>query len=98
MAPSPYLRDLSLPILWFLAEEDENVPMVPSIVALKDAFDASPGGDETLVVIEDSEHSMLVRLPSGGFRYVDGVWSRMRAWLAARNLSDEGCHRPSGQG
>lgn len=96
VAPSPYLRDLSLPILWFLAEEDENVPMVPSVVALNDAFDASPGRDETLVVIEDSVHSMLVRGPSGGFRYVDGVWSRMRAWLAARNLSDEGCHRPPG--
>ena len=33
--PGPSLRQLDLPILWFLAENDENVPLVASRAALE---------------------------------------------------------------
>lgn len=91
VAPGPYLEQLDIPILWFLAEDDENVPLVPSRASLEAAFDLSPGGDETLVVIDDAKHSFTTRRPDGGVRYVDGYFDRMAVWLAARGLSAPEC-------
>lgn len=94
--PGPYLERLDVPILWFLAEDDENVPFVASHSALREAFAASPGDDETVVVFPDAKHAFLVETPDGGFRYADGYFERVRSWLAERGFSDEGCWARNG--
>ena len=89
--PVPYLKRLDIPVLWFLAEKDENVPLVPSYLRLQEAFAASVGEDETLVTIPDANHAFLIRQAHGGLRYADGYFSRMKRWLGERGLSDEDC-------
>jgi pimeloyl-ACP methyl ester carboxylesterase len=84
-------------VLWFLAEDDENVPLVPSWIALRAAFAASPGEDETLVVIPDANHAFLVEEPDGGLHYARGFFERKRAWLAERGMSREGCFESPGR-
>jgi pimeloyl-ACP methyl ester carboxylesterase len=97
ISPVPFLERLDLPVLWFLAEDDENVPLVPSWIALRAAFAASPGEDETLVVIPDANHAFLVEEPDGGLHYARGFFERKRAWLAERGMSREGCFESPGR-
>lgn len=91
IGPEPYLARLDLPVLWFLAEDDQNVPLVPSRAALDRAFTASPGTDETVVVIENADHGFFVTDPDGTRRYTSGYFSRLRTWLTDRGFTDEDC-------
>jgi pimeloyl-ACP methyl ester carboxylesterase len=92
--PGPYLEQLDIPILWFLAERDENVPLVLSVARLGEAFEVSPSTDESLVVLPNANHAFLVQSAEGGVRYSDGYFERLREWLAGRGLSDPGCFAP----
>jgi pimeloyl-ACP methyl ester carboxylesterase len=85
------LSQLDMPVLWFLAEQDENVPLVPSVANIRRAFAASPSNDETLVTIPGVSHSFLVENENGGSHYASGYFDRIRSWLAARGLSNEAC-------
>ncbi len=96
VAPGPYLETLDVPILWFLGENDENVPLVPSRSSLEAAFGVSPGSDETLVVLGDTNHAFFSQRPDGGFRYVDGFFDRMAEWLAARGFTAPECWHGGG--
>lgn len=87
----PYLRQYEGPVLWFLAERDQNVPLVSTRAALKRAFEESRGGDQELVVIEDAPHSFLIPDPTGPPRYAEGFFDTVERWLTARGLSDSGC-------
>jgi len=91
IGPEPYLARLDLPVLWFLAEYDQNVPLVPSRAALARAFGASPGSDETIVVIEDADHGFFVTDPDGARRYTSDYFGRLRDWLTERGFTNEGC-------
>lgn len=91
-----YLSTYDGPVLWFLAENDENVPLVSSQVGLERAFERSPGEDHDLVIVPDVDHSFLVRDESGA-RYTPHFWGRMKSWLEARDLSGAGCDPPTGQ-
>lgn len=92
MSPQAALRRFEGPVLWFLAERDENVPLVSTRAALERAFAASPGRDQEIVVIEDAPHSFILDTPEGP-RYAEGFFSRMAEWLAVRGFSDPACWR-----
>lgn len=89
-SPEPALELFSGPVLWFLAERDENVPLVSTRAALERAFRTSPGSDQEIVVIDDVPHSFIRDSPEGP-RYADGFFSRMGAWLAARGFARANC-------
>ena len=94
IAGTTAVRSFDGPVLWFLAEQDENVPLVSTRVALEQAFRASPGNDQEVVVLEGALHSFLVPRPDGPPRFVDGFFDRMGTWLRDRNLADGECWGP----
>lgn len=94
----PYLEKLDRPVLWFLAEEDENVPLVTTRAALERAFDESPGENQEVVVIEDATHSFLVTTPDGTPRYASGFFDRMGRWLEELGISDIECWQKESSG
>ncbi|GAA4869417.1 alpha/beta hydrolase [Luteimonas vadosa] len=92
ISPVPYLERYDGPVLWFLGEDDENVPLVSSHAALSRTFARMPGDDQTLVVLEDAPHSFVVDAQSPDARYADDYLPTLRDWLATRTLSRRGCH------
>ena len=88
--PAPALKRFAGPVLWFLAELDENVPLITTRAALERAFEAAPGDDHEIVVIEDAPHSFLIDTPKGP-RYADGFFNYMANWLAERGYADASC-------
>lgn len=89
--PVPALEAFDGPVLWFLAERDENVPLVATRVALERAFAAAPGDDHEIVVIEDAPHSFILDGPDGTPRYTDAFFSTMAQWMAERGFTDASC-------
>ena len=86
----PSLRRYRGPVLWFLAERDENVPLVPSRTALARVFaERAPAAGE-LVVLEGANHAFFID-QGGAQRYTAGYWDRIAQWLAQRGLSEPGC-------
>lgn len=79
------------PVLWFLGEKDQNVPLVTTRAALERAFDAAPGDDHELVVVKDAPHSFVVPRVGAPPGYAAGVFSGMEEWLAERGFTDESC-------
>lgn len=90
-ASAPYLEHFDGPVLWFLAEQDENVPLVSTRAALERAFEAAPGEDHEIVVIENAPHSFIVTDEQGYPRYADGFFDYMAEWMAERGITDPGC-------
>lgn len=86
------------PVLWFLGERDEAVPLILTRVALERAFEQSPGSDQQVVVVPDAPHSFMVPRETGPPRYADGVFSGMEHWLAERGFTDETCWRSAPTG
>lgn len=79
------------PVLWFLAQRDENVPLVRTAQVLREAFAASPGEDQTIVVVANARHSFLIDDPDGATRFSDEFFRPMGEWLRTRGLSDRAC-------
>ena len=91
VTPVPALKQFDGPVLWFLAEKDENVPLVSTRAALERAFDAALGDEHEIVVIEDAPHSFIIETPDGTPRYADGFFSYMGKWMAEHGYSDPEC-------
>lgn len=91
VTPIPSLKQFTGPVLWFLAERDENVPLVSTRAALNRAFSSAPGDDHEIVVIEDAPHSFFIETPEGTPRYAEGFFSYMREWMTEHGYSDTGC-------
>lgn len=79
------LRTLRLPVLWFLAEHDHNLPAPISELRLREAL--AGNRDATIILLHGTGHGFL-DLPSGNnndfpkaSRYVKGYWSAMERWL-----------------
>ena len=89
-SPEAALAEFAGPVIWFLAEEDENVPLVPTRAALQRAFATSPGEDQKIVIIEDAPHSFFIET-EGGVRYADGFFNYMADWLRKRDYTDQSC-------
>jgi uncharacterized protein len=89
--PVPALEKFGGPVLWFLAERDENVPLVSTRAALERAFAAAPGDDHEIVVIKDAPHSFVIEGPDGTPRYAAGFFTYMGEWMTERGYTDPGC-------
>jgi len=79
---------LNIPVLWFLAEQDENVPYAGSLQALTQAK-AEHHADITIVTVRNAPHSFLIKQPDGSVRYTDQYWPEMAAWLKAKGIIDD---------
>lgn len=87
--PIPFLRQVSdIPVLWFLAEEDENVPYALSRPRLEVALAEAGNRDFEILSLPGANHAFLVSAPGGGLRYTDGYWTKMIEWLRERGLAE----------
>lgn len=91
VTPIPSLEQFTGAVLWFLAELDENVPLVSTRAALNRAFSSAPGDEHEIVVIEDAPHSFIIETPEGTPRYAEGFFSYMGEWMAEHRYSDAEC-------
>jgi hypothetical protein len=91
VAAAPSLERFPGAVLWFLAERDENVPLVPTRAALERALAVSPGNDHEIVVLEGALHSFLIPGADGPPTYARGFFSHMGRWMAARGLTNPAC-------
>lgn len=91
VASAPDVARFPGPVLWFLGEKDEAVPLIPTRAALERAFAAAPGDDHEIVVLEDAPHNFLVPTEDGPPRYAEGVFGYMEEWLAARGFTNPHC-------
>lgn len=94
VAGAPSLEGFNGSVLWFLGEDDEAVPLVPTRAALERAFDAAPGGDHEIVVLEGARHSFLVPDPADDAappRFSPGFFDHMAEWMQGRGLADATC-------
>lgn len=89
--PARTAGTLGIPVLWFLAEKDENVPYADSLRALEQA-DRGDDADITVVTIRNAPHSFLIEQPDGSVRYTDHYWPEMAAWLKAKGFASMGYH------
>ena len=91
VASAPDVARYPGPVLWFLGERDEAVPLIATRAALERAFAASPGEDQRVVIVENAPHSFLIPSDDGPPRYAEGVFSGMAEWLEARGFTGPGC-------
>lgn len=79
--PAATTAALSQPVLWFLAEHDENVPYRESVAALE----AARRNKDNLnwITIEDAGHSFFVSEPGEPLEYTSEYWGNMARWLRA---------------
>lgn len=86
--PTRSLAGYEGPVLWFLAEKDENVPLVSSWVELDRVLERTR--DQELVLVPDADHAFFVT--TGNDRsYTPHYWPRMREWLRERGLDRPEC-------
>lgn len=79
--PAVDASKLSIPVLWFLATDDENVPYEQSRTAL-----AAAGANVTIVAVQGARHDFLVRDADGNLRYTTAYWSGMSRWLERNGM------------
>jgi dienelactone hydrolase len=91
VTPLPSLERFRGPVLWFLGELDENVPLVSTRAALERAFAAAPGDDHEIVVLDDAPHSFILERPDEAPRYSDGFFDYMGTWMAERGYTHTTC-------
>ncbi len=86
--PINYLRKVSdIPVLWFLAEKDENVPYELSKPRLKDALDEAGNKYFELITIPGANHSFLVYTSDGKMKYALGYWDKIISWLQNHGIT-----------
>jgi dienelactone hydrolase len=87
--PVKFIRKLDIPILWFLAERDENVNTQASIPRLQAAFKDAPGDDMELVVVKGADHTFFLIGPDGHpIGYTKEFFGHMETWLKTRIVRD----------
>lgn len=77
--PAATTARLDEPVLWFLAENDENVPYRESIAALESAKEIK--ADLSIITVHNAGHSFFVSDGDEGMRYTDEYWAKMSRWL-----------------
>lgn len=85
LEPAEDVAELSIPVLWFLAEEDENVPYEASMTALKGARESNR--KLKVVTVHDAPHSFVVTDDDGAPRYTHEYWQVMAEWLAVQHVA-----------
>ncbi|MGH8373017.1 MAG: alpha/beta hydrolase [Gammaproteobacteria bacterium] len=84
--PAQTTVKLKIPVLWFLAEKDQNVPYAKSKRAIEDA-ERQHHADITLITVPKALHSFLYRDAHGTMRYTDDYWPVMAHWLHAKGIT-----------
>lgn len=79
LEPAATTARLDEPVLWFLAENDENVPYRESIAALESAKETKAG--MSVITVHNAGHSFFVPDGEEGMRYTDQYWAEMSRWL-----------------
>jgi dienelactone hydrolase len=84
---------IHVPILWFLADRDHNVPTELSASRLRQAFAAAGNRDAQVIVLPDASHGFM-STPTGNNRefakqshFAAGYWDTMAQWLQARGFT-----------
>jgi len=84
------VRKIHVPILWFLADNDHNVPTAISAPRLQQASDDAGNHDATLIVLKNAGHG-FTSTPTGNNKdfakqshFAAGYWDTMEQWLKAR--------------
>ena len=87
------VRKIYVPILWFLADNDHNVPTAISASRLRKAFEDAGNHDATLIVLKNTGHGFTFT-PTGDNKdfakqshFAPGYWDTMAQWLKARGLA-----------
>lgn len=84
--PVESLRKITVPVLWFLADEDENVPYELSEPRIKLALEEAGNEDYQVITIKGVKHNFIFRNKDGSSKYVDGYWDKMADWLQKRGF------------
>lgn len=84
--PAATAAGLGIPVLWFLADQDENVPYAQSRAAIV-AARKRRRADLTLVSAAGAKHSFLVEDADGAVHFTDRYWPRMARWLRVRGFT-----------
>ncbi len=84
--PASTAARLKIPVLWFLAEKDQNVPYKKSRDAIEVARHRYKG-DITLVTIANAPHSFLIKDAHGAVHYTDRYWPEMARWLRVHSIA-----------
>ncbi len=81
-----------VPLLWFLGEQDHNVPTAASATALQAALKQSGHPDFRIVRLTDTGHSFLASVNGNNSdiakqsHMVAGYWDAMETWLRERGF------------
>jgi uncharacterized protein len=87
------LRDVRVPVLWFLGDLDHNVPSAVSEVKLKQAKAASKNRDFTIRIVPHAGHAFLETTTGDNKEFPTlshasrGYWEVMAEWLKKRGYS-----------
>ncbi len=88
------VRKIHVPILWFLADNDHNLPTAISAPRLCQAFDDAGNHDATLIVLKNAGHG-FTSTPTGNNKdfakqshFAPGYWDMMAQWLKARGFAN----------
>ncbi len=91
--PAATLAKVKVPVLWFLADLDHNVPSAATAKLLDEAKTSSGNKDFTVVRIPNTGHSFLESTTGNNSEFVHktsmpaGYWDKMEAWLAQHKFS-----------
>jgi uncharacterized protein len=87
------VRKIHVPILWFLADNDHNVPTAISAPRLRQAFGDAGNHDATLIVLKNAAHGFLSTRTGNNkdfakqSHFAPGYWDTMEQWLKARGFA-----------
>jgi len=88
------IRKIHVPILWFLADNDHNVPTAISAPRLHQAFDDAGNHDATLIVLKNAGHGFTSTTTGNNkdfakqSHFAAGYWDTMAQWLKARGFAN----------
>jgi dienelactone hydrolase len=88
------VRKIHVPILWFLADNDHNVPTAVSAPRLQQAFDDAGNHDAALIVLKNAGHGFTSTRTGNNkdfakqSHFAAGYWDTMARWLKARGFAN----------
>ena len=86
-----YLKSVTVPVFWALAEKDWNVDSQASLPRIKEALALAGNADYTVRILPGMGHTgltVVTGLPNDAisWQYAPGYWEEMELWLKARKF------------
>ena len=91
--PTDSIYRIHVPVLWFLADKDHNVPTEISALRLRQAFDAAGNRDATVRILVNASHGFMSTSTGNNkefakqSHFAPGYWDTMGQWLRARGFT-----------